>query len=128
MQIDIRILEGEEEINLEEEIEDDDDDEIVLQSVSKVTVSGVKTGKLRPSHDVFNRLFWDEKYSVEDYLVGYEDRFKGVKEMILASWKRECTDEEFIPFHRVVYFREKGVDGKIVWDRRTRVDLIFGSG
>ena len=132
LQIDTRILEGEEEINLDEETEeeddDDDDDETVLPPVSKLTVSDVKTGKLRPSHDVFNRLFWDERYSVEDYLVGYEDRFKGVKEMVLASWKRECTDEEFIPFHRVVYFREKGVDGKIIWDRRTRIDLIFGSG
>jgi uncharacterized protein (UPF0248 family) len=48
--------------------------------------------------------------------------------MNLTSWKKELSDEEFIPMHRVVYFREKGVEGNIVWDRRTRVDLIFGSG
>lgn len=127
LQADTRIWDGEEDIVLDREDDDEEDEEFTLPSVAKLTITE-KTGKLRPSHDIFNRLVWDTKYSVEEYVVGYEDRFKGVKEMPLSSWKRECTDEEFIPFHRVVYFKEKGLDGQIVWDRRTRVDLIFGSG
>ena len=129
LQIDTRIWEGEEEIVLDgEEEEGYDDTDQAVQSVPKLAVTELKYGKLRPSHDILNRLFWDSRYCPDDYLVGYEDRFKGIKEMQLTSWKKEFTDEEFIPMHRVVYFREKGVEGKIVWDRRTRVDHIFGSG
>ena len=129
LEIDMRIWEGEEEIVLDaEEDEDDGDTNQTIESVPKLAVAGVKYGKLRPSHDILNRLFWDSRYCPDNYVIGYEDRFKGVKEMQLTLWKREFTDEEFIPMHRVVYFREKGVDGKIVWDRRTRADHIFGSG
>lgn len=126
LEIDNRVWDWEEDIILEDD-PSEDDDETAIPIIANLTVSE-KQGKLRPSHEVYNRLVWDQQYSAEEYLVGYEDRFKGVKEMPLTSWKRELSDEEFIPFHRVVYFREKGIDGKIVWDRRTRVDLIFGSG
>lgn len=127
LEIDTRVWDGEEDIILEEDPEEEDGEETILP-FSELTVSEGKRGKLRPSQDIFNRLFWDSKYSADEYLVGYEDRFKGIREMPLTSWKREFTDEEFIPLHRIVYFREKGVEGKIVWDRRTRIDLIFGSG
>jgi uncharacterized protein (UPF0248 family) len=126
LEIDNRVWDWEEDIILEDDNSENEDD-APASAIANLTVSE-KLGKLRPSHEVYNRLVWDQRYSPEEYLVGYEDRFKGVKEMSLTSWKREVSDEEFIPFHRVVYFREKGVDGKIVWDRRTRVDLIFGSG
>lgn len=85
------------------------------------------TAKLRSSADVYNRLMWDSSVSREDYMIGYEDRFKGVKEMPLGSWKREVEDEAFIPFHRVVHFRRKS-DNVYVWDRAKRIDLLFGSG
>jgi 2'-5' RNA ligase/uncharacterized protein (UPF0248 family) len=129
LQIDNRVWDGEEEIVLDDEEEEEEEDtDTTVRSVSKPAVNDVKYGKLRPSQDILNRLFWDSRYCSDDYVVGYEDRFKGVKEMNLTSWKKELSDEEFIPMHRVVYFREKGVEGNIVWDRRTRVDLIFGSG
>ena len=54
--------------------------------------------KLRTSVDVLNRLSWDPKVVKEDYVIGYEDRFKGIKEMPLASWKREVEDEAFVRF------------------------------
>jgi uncharacterized protein (UPF0248 family) len=54
--------------------------------------------KLRTSTDVFNRLMWDPVISKEDYVIGYEDRFLGVKEMPLSNWKREVEDEEFVRF------------------------------
>ncbi|KAM5439364.1 hypothetical protein MferCBS31731_004786 [Microsporum ferrugineum] len=87
----------------------------------------VSTNKLRPAADVISRLRWDPKIDFGDYLVGYEDRFLGVKEMPLSRWKSEQTDEEFIPQHRIVYFKRRS-DGRRVWDRGTRKDEIFGSG
>jgi hypothetical protein len=50
----------------------------------------------------------------------------GTREAALDRWKTEQTDEEFIPQHRILYFRRK--DGVVVWDRDTRRDEIFGSG
>jgi hypothetical protein len=44
----------------------------------------------------------------------------------MDSWKKETTHEEFIPQHRVLYIRH--INGEIVWDRRRRIDKIFGSG
>lgn len=42
-------------------------------------------------------------------------------------WIRESTDEEFIPQHRIKYFKREG-DGEIVWNRDERIDKIFGTG
>lgn len=84
-------------------------------------------GKLRSAVDAMNRIRWDSGMDSSDYLVGYEDRFLGAQEKALDNWRTEQTDEEFIPQHRILYFKRKS-DGVIVWDRRTRVDTIFGSG
>lgn len=93
------------------------------------STSYIPAGKLRTSSDVYNRLMWDSTGNVpkDGYVIGYEDRFKGIKEMPLTSWKREVEDESFIPFHRVAYFKRL-VDGVTLWDKRTKVDLVFGSG
>lgn len=85
------------------------------------------TGYLRPASDVMNRIKWDPEIDIRDYIVGYEDRFLGIKETEMSRWKREQTDEEFIPEHRVVYFKRRS-DGVKVWDRERRRDLVFGSG
>ncbi|KAH8836019.1 hypothetical protein DL96DRAFT_1576408 [Flagelloscypha sp. PMI_526] len=89
--------------------------------------TGEKNPKLRTSIDVLNRLLWDPDIKSSDFVVGYEDRFRGVMEMPITSWKREIEDEAFIPLHRIVYFRRKSDDVR-VWDRKTRKDLLFGSG
>lgn len=60
------------------------------------TTPHVPAGKLRTSSDVFNRLMWDPNISKEEYIIGYEDRFLGIKEGSLASWKREVEDESFV--------------------------------
>jgi uncharacterized protein (UPF0248 family) len=127
LEIDTRAFDGEEEIILDDQDLENEETEDLPAIVNTATPE-IKAGKLRPSHDIYNRLLWDARYNADEYVVGYEDRFKGVREMPLTSWKRELSAEEFIPFHRVVHFREKGADGEIVWDRRTRVDLVFGSG
>jgi uncharacterized protein (UPF0248 family) len=84
-------------------------------------------GKFRPAADVMNRLRWDPEMDGGDFLVGYEDRFLGAKERALDLWKTEQTDEEFIPQHRILYFKRKS-DDVVVWDRAGRRDDVFGSG
>ena len=53
-------------------------------------------------------------------------------EMDVSAWKggvADFTDEEWIPQHRIMYFRRKGDgEGRRVWDRATRLDRLFGSG
>jgi len=97
----------------------------------KPTSTPVSTSKLRPASDVLNRLRWDPHLDPADYIIGYEDRFLGARETSLEKWKTEQTDEEFIPQHRILYFKKQGGDdgkGEIMWERMTRIDRIFGSG
>jgi uncharacterized protein (UPF0248 family) len=104
----------------------------IRSTASQTTVqTPVSTSKLRPASDVLNRLRWDPSLDPSNYIVGYEDRFLGAKETSLERWKTEQTDEEFIPQHRILYFKRRGGesgDGEIVWERATRVDRVFGSG
>ncbi|KAH8433537.1 DUF504 domain-containing protein [Aspergillus melleus] len=83
--------------------------------------------RLRPATDIINRIIWDSNYDSANYIIGYEDRFEGRLEVGIGSWKRESTDEEFIPQHRVLYIKRKS-DGEIMWDRRRRIDKVFLSG
>ncbi|GAB1318842.1 polynucleotide adenylyltransferase [Madurella fahalii] len=94
--------------------------------IAVVDVRTDKTKKFRTAADVMNRIRWDPQLDSSDYVVGYEDRFTGAQEKELEAWKSEQTDEEFIPQHRILYFRRKS-DGKTVWDRRIRWDELFGS-
>lgn len=50
-------------------------------------------------------------------------------EMSVELWKGggDITDEEWIPQHRILYFRRES-DGVRVWDRGRRLDEVFGSG
>lgn len=50
-------------------------------------------------------------------------------EVDAVAWKGglETTDEEWIPQHRILYFRKRGEEGR-VWDREKRLDRIFGTG
>ncbi|KAM0247096.1 hypothetical protein ACHAQJ_009974 [Trichoderma viride] len=103
---------------------------VTKKGISKSSLEAVKppgAGKLRSAVDALNRIRWDVGMDSSDYLVGYEDRFIGAQEKALDSWRTEQTDEEFIPQHRILYFKRKS-DGAIVWDRRSRVDTLFGSG
>lgn len=66
-------------------------------------------------------------------MVGYVDRHAPeMMEMDVAAWKggvADFTDEEWIPQHRIMYFRRKGEEGgRRVWDRKERLDRLFGSG
>ncbi|KAF2797235.1 hypothetical protein K505DRAFT_298767 [Melanomma pulvis-pyrius CBS 109.77] len=98
-----------------------------VRPAPSATSTPVSTSKLRPASDVLHRLRWDPNLDPSDFIVGYEDRFLGAKETSLERWKTEQTDDEFIPQHRILYFKRRG-DGDLVWERRTRIDKVFGSG
>jgi uncharacterized protein (UPF0248 family) len=121
----------------EEEVDEDFDEATTskmprtIPQRPKPTAEPVSKSKLRPASDVLNRLRWDPNLDPTDYIVGYEDRFLGARETGLEKWKTEQTDEEFIPQHRILYFKKKGGDdgkGEVVWERATRVDRVFFSG
>ncbi|KAF2730474.1 hypothetical protein EJ04DRAFT_500507 [Polyplosphaeria fusca] len=132
---------GDDTADLEPDSDDEDDNETEdldepvdtptvrkpVRSASPKSTAPVSGTKLRPASDVLNRLRWDPNLESGNFIVGYEDRFLGAKETSLERWKTEQTDDEFIPQHRILYFKRKE-DGVIVWERRTRVDLVFGSG
>ncbi|OHW96722.1 endonuclease exonuclease phosphatase [Colletotrichum incanum] len=81
-------------------------------------------GKFRTALDVLNRLRWDPDIDSNDFLIGYEDRFLGPQEKALSAWKSEQTHEEFIPQHRILWFKRRS-DDVIVWHRSERIDLLF---
>ncbi|EDU45869.1 Poly(A) polymerase type 3 [Pyrenophora tritici-repentis Pt-1C-BFP] len=120
----------------EEDLDEDEEDneatkpQRAIPQRPKPTSTPLSKTKLRPASDVLNRLRWDPSLDPSDYIIGYEDRFLGAKETGLEKWKTEQTDEEFIPQHRILYFKKKGDDGngEVVWERATRIDKIFGSG
>lgn len=119
----------------DEEIEElsDEPSEPIRRTIPqrpKPTATPVSSSKLRPASDVLHRLHWDPNLDPANYIIGYEDRFLGAKEIGLEKWKTEKTDEEFIPQHRILYFKKRTQDGngEIVWERVTRIDKVFGSG
>lgn len=134
---------GDDESDEEEEEEDEDEvmedeEEADVPKASKKSkkrdrnaaaadVRPVYEGKFRSSADVISRIRWDPGMDSGDHVVGYEDRFLGIRERPLDQWKAEQTDEEFIPQHRIMYFKRVS-DGVVVWDRRARRDDVFGSG
>ncbi|KAF7548301.1 hypothetical protein G7Z17_g7156 [Cylindrodendrum hubeiense] len=131
---------SEDDMGDEEEADDDDAEELPRGAGGMLGKKAAKygskaptlakmpgLGKFRTAADVLNRLRWDGNLDSNDYIVGYEDRFTGAQEKAVGQWKSEQTDEEFIPQHRILYFKRKS-DGTVVWERRSRIDDIFGSG
>ena len=87
---------------------------------------------LRPANDILSRIRHDPALEESDFIVGYHDRHEPeVMEMDVSAWKGggDFTDEEWIPQHRILYFRRKGDEpGRRIWDREKRLDRLFGSG
>lgn len=93
--------------------------------------AGAKKPPLRTAAAVIQRIRWDPRLNPADFAVGYADRFLGVREEPFTAF---CWDEPLaalgpgvlaVPEHRVRYFRFRG---RVVWDRASRTDLVFGSG
>lgn len=90
-----------------------------------------KKPALRTAAAVIQRIRWDPRLDPADFSVGYTDRFLGVREEPFGAF---CWDQPLaalgpgvlaVPQHRVRYFRCRG---RLVWDRASRTDLVFGSG
>jgi len=77
---------------------------------------------LRPVQDVVGRLRFDPAFDVRRFVVGYEERFAGVREAPLADF---LAGDNEIPWHRIFFIKAGEL---VVWDRRARIDLVFGSG
>jgi uncharacterized protein (UPF0248 family) len=67
---------------------------------------------MMPIHKVLDKIKWDKREHIEDYIVGYFDR---VENKIIEVKLAEFSDE--IPLHRIRYLKKKG---EIVWDRRSK--------
>ncbi|MCB9707015.1 MAG: DUF504 domain-containing protein [Myxococcales bacterium] len=76
---------------------------------------------LRPIQDVVGRLRHDPAFAGSRFAVVYEERFSGEREAPLADFVAGGE----IPWHRIQALKAGAL---VVWDRRTRVDLVFGSG
>ena len=96
------------------------------------TANQIVNPPLRPAKDILSRIRHDPSLDEAEYVIGYLDRHEPeVQEMDVAIWKGggDVTDEEWIPQHRIQYFRRKGdEEDRKVWDRASRLDRVFGSG
>lgn len=102
-----------------------------LGAEAETALGEAKKPPLRTAADVIQRIRWDPRLDPADFSVGYTDRFQGVREEPFSAF---CWDEPLaalgpgvlaVPQHRVRYFRHRG---RLVWDRASRTDLVFGSG
>jgi len=66
--------------------------------------SAQKKRSLRTSEDVLSRLKWDDKYDINDYILGYEDRIVGPMEMDCGSFVPIAQGGD-LPYHRIWYIR-----------------------
>ncbi|XP_074163470.1 leukocyte receptor cluster member 9 [Sminthopsis crassicaudata] len=91
---------------------------------------GGKKPSMKTAQAVIDRIRWDPHLDPADFSVGYLDRFRGVQEEPFPAF---CWDEDLaalgpgvlaVPQHRIRYFRHRG---RLVWDRASRTDLVFGS-
>jgi uncharacterized protein (UPF0248 family) len=84
--------------------------------------------KLRPASDVLKRLKHDRTLNIDKFKVGYVDRHTDeMQEKPAMAWVRDTTDEEWIPEHRIVYFKRCSANGdeQMMWDKVSKVDRIF---
>ncbi|VEL25305.1 unnamed protein product [Protopolystoma xenopodis] len=95
----------------------------------KAFPSGVKKSSMKTAEQVINRILWDEKIPQAEITIGYLDRFLGIVEKPFASFSWEPLDSIdyytfAVPKHRIQYFKYKNL---IIWDKRKRLDKVFGS-
>lgn len=76
---------------------------------------------LRSSKDIYHRLKWGGGFPADRVWIGYMDRIEGMKEIPYVRFRPGGR----IPWDRVWYFK---LDGKLIWDRESRLDRVFGSG
>ena len=94
-----------------------------------VETDSVKKLSMKTAADVISRIVWDEEMPADCFTVGYLDRFKGIVEnnFTAFSWE-DLSAVDYtvlaIPQHRIQYFKYHDI---IVWDKKDRLDNVFGS-
>lgn len=88
-----------------------------------------KKCSMKTANDVVNRIQWDEEINKDFIVVGYLDRFLGLKECDFNTfdWGDIVLAELgalAIPEHRITYFK---YINEVVWDKTSRLDNVFGS-
>lgn len=83
-----------------------------------------KQPRLRTFEDVFHRIRWDDEYDLDAMTIGYDDRLLGAMEMPLHEFTPVAEGGD-LPMHRIWYVR---CGNRVLWDRRRKMDLVFGSG
>ncbi|XP_047146565.1 uncharacterized protein LOC105843712 isoform X1 [Hydra vulgaris] len=89
-----------------------------------------KKKPMKTAINVINRILWDESLPAENFIVGYIDRFTGIKEKKFTdfSWEDIASVDDFvslaIPKHRIQYFKYRTAK---IWDKTVRLDKIFNS-
>ncbi|RNA21173.1 poly(A) polymerase [Brachionus plicatilis] len=81
--------------------------------------------KFKGSDSIFQRIKWDQQIDKNQVVIGYVDRFVGIKEIKFNEFKGVHEDRDGVPLHRFRYFK---INDKIVWDREKKLDLITGMG
>lgn len=87
-------------------------------------------GKLRPCKDIITRILWDPSLEKTDFSFVFQDRFDGLNERSVTAANdnvkgRERLLVKAIPEHRILQVKYKE---RIVWCKKQRIDLVFGSG
>jgi hypothetical protein len=125
----------------------------VKKSQASIESTEAVNKSMKTAYDVIKRIQWDEMIPAEFFTIGYLDRFTGIVEDPFTKFSNWCdlvinfprysmlhnfllcvfsvsikasADYEAlaIPQHRIEYFKYR--DTK-VWDKKTRLDLVFGS-
>jgi len=97
----------------------------VNQHETVIEEESTKKPPLRTSEEVYKRIKWDPDYDKRDFIIGYIDRFDGLMEAPFEIFETgDVSTENFVPWHRVQYFKKVSTD-TILWDRRIRKDDIF---
>jgi uncharacterized protein (UPF0248 family) len=89
----------------------------------------VKKCSMKTARDVVDRIQWDEQIDRNLIVVGYIDRFTGLREVNfnVFDWGDIVLADLgalAIPEHRINYFKYKNHK---IWDKHLRLDNVFGS-
>lgn len=101
-----------------------------LENVSSSRTANEPTNKLKEVSAILKRLRTDSTFDIDDFKVGYLDRFKGIQEKPAASWQTEKTHQEFIPESRIEYIKKlaEGEEPSIMWHKKEKIDLFSYTG
>ena len=81
--------------------------------------------------DIYNRLIHDQTLNIDlnNVYIGYSDKVFGDQEKRILDWIM-INDGGDIPMHHILYFVFilNNQNRLILWDRKTKLDRLFGSG